>query len=195
MEGVEVGCATRFNSQTRGIFVIFSKMPRWCAAYNCSNASHKLACKNVSFHIFPNDPDLRRQWILATKRKSFNPGKFSYLCSDHFSLESFVPDISVRKLFPNAVPISFESLPKYFQPTTKRRAVSERRLFDQSIRQVITSSESTGSTSLTDPTTPPVSSPSVKDKSTQTLPDYEKIEFQEKISILKSKLAKARLRH
>ena len=33
------------------------------------NATKKHKCENVSFHCFPKDPDFRRQWILAMKRK------------------------------------------------------------------------------------------------------------------------------
>ena len=38
----------------------------------------------VSFYRFPADPERRKKWIAAVRRKNWTPGKNSWLCSAHF---------------------------------------------------------------------------------------------------------------
>ena len=116
------------------IFHFCAKMPRSCAAYNCSNAANKPDCiqRKVSFHLFPSDIEIRRKWIAAVKRKHFEPGKFAYLCSDHFSTDDYIPNLSLKKLFPNAVPTVFTDLPEYMQPKRVRYSTAiEKRVVSQ----------------------------------------------------------------
>ena len=96
-------------------------MPRYCAVYGCSNNS-STSSNNISYHTFPTDNEIRQQWIVATKRKNFSPGKFSFLCSDHFISSDFVEFSSVKKLYPNAIPSLLSGLPNYFHLTAKRRS-------------------------------------------------------------------------
>ena len=161
-------------------------MPRGCAAYDCMNASHKRECKNNSFHQFPNDPEIRRQWIIATKRKNYNPGKFAYLCSDHFTLNSFVPDTAKRKLYPNAVPSLFPSLPEYMQPSPKRRPISEQRVISQ-IQSMLPEPEPSSSH------TSSISENARNDASTQTTAgEIQKLE--QTVLTLRKKLVESRRR-
>lgn len=105
-------------------------MPRYCAAYGCDNSSVKSSDAGVSFHSFPSEKGIRDRWIVLTQRKNFNPGKYSYLCSEHFLSTDYVEYSSVKKLYPNAVPSVFPSLPTYLQPPQKprRSTVIEKRL-------------------------------------------------------------------
>lgn len=101
-------------------------MPKSCAAFGCTNESDRPleGDKRISFHLFPRDPQTRHLWIAATKRKDFNPGSHACLCSEHFEENCFVPGLKRRKLFPNAAPTIFKSLPDYYQPPGKQRKSS-----------------------------------------------------------------------
>ena len=107
-------------------------MPKRCSAYGCSHESERPfkagdPSKRISFHKFPKDPEFRRQWILATKRKDFSPSDYATLCSEHFTDVSFVPGLTVNNLFPNAIPTIFAELPDYYQPPAKKRRTSSAR--------------------------------------------------------------------
>ncbi|XP_057310310.1 uncharacterized protein LOC130648287 [Hydractinia symbiolongicarpus] len=68
-------------------------MPNSCAAFGCSN--HNLMENKPGFYRFPNNnPERRKMWISACKRKNkdgtadWNPtGKNVYLCGKHFTTE------------------------------------------------------------------------------------------------------------
>ncbi|CAH2246764.1 THAP domain-containing 4 [Pelobates cultripes] len=81
-----------------------------CAAPNCTNRQGKGSRGRVSFHRFPlKDPARLATWTVALQRSNWTPGPYSFLCSDHFSSDSFVsrmPD-QIPLLKPNAVPSVF----------------------------------------------------------------------------------------
>ncbi|XP_050433443.1 uncharacterized protein LOC126841160 [Adelges cooleyi] len=99
----------------------------WCAVVGCRNnlKATKRAGRNVSYHIFPKNPQRRNAWVQVIKR----PTKFnvdsSYVCSEHFvpndfecnSLKEELLNIKVkRQLKKTAVPsvnmtASIERLP------------------------------------------------------------------------------------
>lgn len=155
----------------------FIDMPRYCAAYGCDNSSVKNS--NVSFLSFPSDKGICHQWILATKRKNFNPGKYSYICSEHFLPTDFIEYSSVKKLYPNAVPTVFPSLPTYLQPPPKSRRTSiiEKRLCNY-IRACSSSS--------------PVDS---METSAENASDIRIAELEKKVDLLTKKLINSRKRH
>ena len=39
---------------------------------------------DTRFYRFPCDPECRRQWIIATKRRDWTPTDHTCICSDHF---------------------------------------------------------------------------------------------------------------
>ena len=45
-------------------------MGRCCAAYGCSNRQDKT--KDISFHVFPKDPERREKWVRALRRDNFS---------------------------------------------------------------------------------------------------------------------------
>lgn len=86
-----------------------------------------LGCKyTLIYYRFPNDPNLRRRWILATKRKDFIPSKNSSLCSDHFEESDFEIGGLRRQLKPGVIPSLFDFTP-HFKPIRpkKRRTIKK----------------------------------------------------------------------
>lgn len=63
------------------------------------------------FSRFPKNPDLRRRWALATKRKDFTPNNTTVLCSKHFQESDYEVGGIVKRLKPNSVPSVFEFPP------------------------------------------------------------------------------------
>ncbi|KFM62878.1 THAP domain-containing protein 2, partial [Stegodyphus mimosarum] len=86
-------------------------MPTACCAYGCSNSNMKDKCKEnkISFHLFPKDENLRKEWIIRIKRENFNPTPNTRICSEHFEEECFIyqPFTNRRSLKADAVPTKF----------------------------------------------------------------------------------------
>ncbi|XP_075993480.1 THAP domain-containing protein 1 isoform X2 [Genypterus blacodes] len=81
-------------------------MVQTCSAYGCKNRYHK--DKDVSFHKFPlARPDVCAKWVAAMRRNNFRPTKYSNICSQHFSPDSFKRECNNRVLQENAVPSIF----------------------------------------------------------------------------------------
>ena len=64
----------------------------FCAAINCRNDSKS----KVSTFKFPDDPKLRKQWLIKMKRASFEPTKHSRICADHFTADCFQQNLAIR---------------------------------------------------------------------------------------------------
>lgn len=103
-------------------------MVRYCSAFNCTNSA---LIPGISFHKFPANPKLRKEWVIKMKREYFVPTQHSTVCSDHFTLDSFtkdsdpvfrkslgLPDQHKRKLREGAVPT-------LFYHNTKRSSTSD----------------------------------------------------------------------
>uniref|UniRef100_A0A8C1KN98 Si:ch73-130a3.4 n=1 Tax=Cyprinus carpio TaxID=7962 RepID=A0A8C1KN98_CYPCA len=60
-------------------------MPDSCAAWGCKNRrTIQSRYRGITFHKFPKEKALRRQWEIATRRKGFSASDCSVLCSEHF---------------------------------------------------------------------------------------------------------------
>ncbi|XP_023376857.1 THAP domain-containing protein 4 [Pteropus vampyrus] len=95
-----------------------------CAAANCSNRQGKGEKRAVSFHRFPlKDSKRLMQWLKAVQRDNWTPTKYSFLCSEHFTKDSFSKRLEDqhRLLKPTAVPSIFHL------PEKKRGAGSHSR--------------------------------------------------------------------
>lgn len=82
-----------------------------CAAPNCTNRQGKGKRGAVSFHRFPlKDSSRLYLWTAAIQRSDWTPGPYSFLCSEHFSEDSFVPRMPDQHplLRPDAVPSLFK---------------------------------------------------------------------------------------
>ncbi|XP_034043827.1 zinc finger protein 37 homolog [Thalassophryne amazonica] len=93
-------------------------MPRRCVVFGCSN--QKDDRQNVSIHGFPRNPQLHRKWEKSVQRTraQWAATKWSYICSAHFSEDSFeegpmlmsemgINVMRKRVLKPTAVPTIF----------------------------------------------------------------------------------------
>ncbi|XP_078287257.1 uncharacterized protein LOC144611835 isoform X3 [Rhinoraja longicauda] len=99
-------------------------MPKNCAVSECTRHAGQLAADNrrVSFYKFPsNDKEKLAQWLSNMKREKWVPSQYQYICSDHFTPESFEWRWGTRYLKADAKPTIF-SFPE--QPTQKRKAVA-----------------------------------------------------------------------
>ncbi|XP_063022684.1 peroxynitrite isomerase THAP4 isoform X1 [Melospiza melodia melodia] len=86
-----------------------------CAAANCSNRQGKARHGAVSFHRFPlKDSKRLIQWLKAVQRDNWTPTKYSFLCSEHFTKDSFFKRLEDhhRLLKPTAVPTIFQLVEK-----------------------------------------------------------------------------------
>ncbi|XP_055519674.1 THAP domain-containing protein 5-like isoform X2 [Leucoraja erinacea] len=98
-------------------------MPKNCAVRECTRHAGQLAADNrrISFYKFPsNDKERLAQWLSNMKREKWVPSQYQYICSEHFTPESFEWRWGTRYLKAGAKPTIF-SFPE--QPT-KRKAVA-----------------------------------------------------------------------
>ncbi|KAI5716664.1 hypothetical protein M8J76_010347 [Diaphorina citri] len=94
-------------------------MVKSCCAYGCEQRAEP----GVSFFTFPKDEKRRKQWVVATRRKGFEPSKYSVLCQKHFLPTDFhqIPGEGYKPaLKPDAVPSVFPAFPSYYQIPTKK---------------------------------------------------------------------------
>ncbi|XP_037553755.1 THAP domain-containing protein 6-like [Nematolebias whitei] len=65
-------------------------MPVFCSGYGCNNRrSIETRSRGITFHKFPSNTELRRQWEVAIRREGFVATEASKLCSEHFKPEDF----------------------------------------------------------------------------------------------------------
>ncbi|XP_065210031.1 THAP domain-containing protein 2-like [Planococcus citri] len=111
---------------TNNIFTNYiRRMVQFCCAFNCSKSSD--TNPELIFHSFPNaekDKERRQKWIHAIRRKNWQPGKYTRLCSEHFLASDYDPPVVCGKLRlkSTAIPSVFD-YPEHLQP----KKVSERR--------------------------------------------------------------------
>ena len=53
-----------------------------CCAYGCKNRFNKE--NGIGFYRFPRNPERRRRWILAVRRKNWEPLEETRICGQHF---------------------------------------------------------------------------------------------------------------
>ena len=107
----------------------------------CTNHSKKTT--GVSYHRLPQDKRRKAVWLARIPRTNPCPAQYSFVCSDHFSPESFETDLAEqlcghsnrRRLTLNAVPTIFPQSRLYVAPR-KPRLTSERRSLKQAEQQV-----------------------------------------------------------
>ena len=64
---------------------VVAKMVISCCAPYCTNrANSRTRERGVSFYRIPRKGERRRLWLVAIRRKDYNPGPNTYICSDHF---------------------------------------------------------------------------------------------------------------
>ena len=97
-------------------------------------------CSQLSFHKFPAQPDLRKQWIIAVRRDEgphFRATKNTLVCSDHFREEDFILPVGAGEcrragLRPGATPSIFAFVKPCSEAVratpAERRAIAESRI-------------------------------------------------------------------
>ncbi|XP_076296541.1 uncharacterized protein LOC143216874 [Lasioglossum baleicum] len=87
-------------------------MVQTCCIKNCKERQNR--DKNISFHKFPKNPELREKWIKAINRKDFEPSVHSRICSKHFEKDCFVGNAwsTKRNLKYDALPCVLKAPPE-----------------------------------------------------------------------------------
>ncbi|KAG8193403.1 hypothetical protein JTE90_009629 [Oedothorax gibbosus] len=63
-----------------------------CVAFGCyNNSSKKIA--GITFHRFPKEEILRKEWAKAVKRDNWNPSKHSFFVQRDFAEGEVVPGV------------------------------------------------------------------------------------------------------
>ncbi|KAG8333593.1 hypothetical protein J6590_107735 [Homalodisca vitripennis] len=88
--------------------------------------------------LFPINNDLKKKWIIAIKRKDWEPSKWSRLCSTHFKEEDIDRTLIRVQLKENVVPSIF---PAIAPPPQVRRCPSSKRKYKEEISIPSTSSQ------------------------------------------------------
>ncbi|XP_029920947.1 THAP domain-containing protein 6-like, partial [Myripristis murdjan] len=103
-------------------------MPVFCAACGCNNRrSIQTRSRGITFHKFPSDAGLRRQWEVALRREDFVATETSKLCSEHFKPEDLDRTGQIVRLRDGAIPSVF-SFPSHLQrPVVTRTSVTPRK--------------------------------------------------------------------
>ncbi|KAM4549427.1 THAP domain-containing protein 6-like isoform 2-T2 [Odontesthes bonariensis] len=103
-------------------------MPVFCAAYGCNNRrSIDTKSRGITFHKFPSDAGLRRQWEVAIRREGFVATQSSKLCSEHFKPEDFDRTGQTVRLRDGASPFVL-NFPSHLQtPVVTRKAKTSRK--------------------------------------------------------------------
>lgn len=94
----------------------------FCAAFNCTNDSKS----KVSTFKFPEDPKLRKEWLVKMRRESFEPTKHSRICADHFTADCFEQNLAVRRSLgsefkPGRLDLKKGAVPTIFNFEKKRK--------------------------------------------------------------------------
>ena len=98
----------------------------FCAAINCGNNSKS----KVSTFKFPEDPKLRKEWLIKMKRESFEPTKHSRICADHFTADCFQQNLAIRSYLgstfkPRRLNLKKDAVPTIFNFEKKRKCSEE----------------------------------------------------------------------
>ncbi|XP_077091746.1 THAP domain-containing protein 6-like isoform X2 [Siphateles boraxobius] len=109
-------------------------MPTSCAAWGCTNRrTIENRSRGITFHKFPKDKELRRQWEVAVRRQGFSASDFSVLCSEHFKSDHFDRTGQTVRIRDGAKPSVF-SFPTHLQrPVAKTRTTQASRKAEESL--------------------------------------------------------------
>ncbi|KAJ4425819.1 hypothetical protein ANN_27445 [Periplaneta americana] len=91
-------------------------MPNCCVPF-CTNERGKT--KGISFHEFPVDEDLKDKWLKAISRDKFVPNSYSdssLVCSEHFTISDYTPNLKRKVLKRGSVPSKFPNYPAHKVP-------------------------------------------------------------------------------
>ncbi|KAM4051919.1 uncharacterized protein ACNLHF_026860 isoform 1-T2 [Anomaloglossus baeobatrachus] len=103
-------------------------MPMTCVAYGCNNHFVK-GCGKQFFRFPMKDPDRLSKWVLAIRRKDWNPCASSRICSDHFTENDYMirPGAMVPRLRLDAVPSVFDGFPNHLKERLERKKTMKKK--------------------------------------------------------------------
>ncbi|XP_030250826.1 THAP domain-containing protein 6-like isoform X2 [Sparus aurata] len=97
------------------------KMPHSCAAWGCTHrCTFQTRSRGITFHRFPKDEELRKQWEVALRREGFCASQSSMLCSEHFRREDFDRTGQTVRIRDGAIPSVFSSPAHLIMPVATR---------------------------------------------------------------------------
>ena len=76
-------------------------------------------CSEYLCFRFPLNPNLKKLWAKAIRRKNWHPKSWERVCSAHFDVDDYIIRGSRKLLKQNAVPSKF-NFPSYLQPKKSR---------------------------------------------------------------------------
>ncbi|XP_020376216.1 THAP domain-containing protein 5-like isoform X2 [Rhincodon typus] len=85
-------------------------MPKNCTVTDCWRHAGQVAAdkRRISFYKFPlNDKERLAKWLSNMKREKWFPSQYQYVCSEHFTPDSFEWKWGTRYLKADAVPTIF----------------------------------------------------------------------------------------
>lgn len=90
-----------------------------CSAYGCTVRFQK--GKNIKFHRFPTDLNMKKKWLIAMKRNNFQPSKVAVICSNHFKESDYEINVQGNKILKkDAVPTVFD-FPEHLKKNFRKR--------------------------------------------------------------------------
>lgn len=89
MVTLQLTIVSQLSPVLRGFHEIHA-MPSGCCVPRCSSRR--------GGHQFPNDPVLRKVWLVAVRRDQWKPTAASRVCHKHFKEEDFVATTALGKL-------------------------------------------------------------------------------------------------
>ena len=109
----------------------------YCAAFGCNNDARYV--KTVSYHRFPEDQKLLKEWLAKISRTDLTVTRESRLCSDHFEPHCYERDLKAELLgSPEKRVLKEDAIPTLFmhRPSKKPRLSSEKRIQEKAKREV-----------------------------------------------------------
>ena len=101
-------------------------MPNNCAVFGCYSSYHKK--ENITFHKFPKDEELKRQWIQLCKRADQINVKNARVCSLHFEPAAYKRNLMYELLGqpvpPSRVCLNEDAVPTLNMPSSKGKVFS-----------------------------------------------------------------------
>ncbi|XP_028300148.1 THAP domain-containing protein 6-like [Gouania willdenowi] len=103
-------------------------MPSSCAALNCnSRFTVQTRSHGITFHRFPRDGELRKQWETAIRQEGFCASPSSIICSEHFRQEDFDRTGQKVRIRPGAVPSVFRFPPHLHRPVATKKSQTSKK--------------------------------------------------------------------
>ncbi|XP_074527446.1 THAP domain-containing protein 6-like [Halichoeres trimaculatus] len=92
-----------------------------CVAWDCKNrGTVQTRTRGITFHCFPKDVRVKKQWEVALRRKGFTASRSSRICSDHFRQEDFDRTGQTVRIRSGVIPSVF-SFSAYLKKQTATR--------------------------------------------------------------------------